>query len=161
LAANDIRWRLAAEVRYHGQGDRVEVVLAEPTLSKIDPASAVTIFEAEYSRLYGRTVPGGAAEAVTWRLAGESENTVRQYALADTYAKERTSDPTGERQMYLPASGAYATVPIYDRARVAPGTTLAGPLVLTEPESTLIVAYPSTVSILASGTVHVALEDKS
>ena len=54
-----------------------------------------------------------------------------------------------------------ATVPIYDRARVAPGTTLAGPLVLTEPESTLIVAYPSTVSILASGTVHVALEDKS
>jgi N-methylhydantoinase A len=161
LAAKDIRWRLAAEVRYHGQGDRVEVVLAEPTLSTIDPAGAVASFEAEYSRLYGRTVPGGVAEVVTWRLAGESENTIRQYSLAETYAKDRTSDPTGERRMYLPASKAYATVPVHERARIAPGTTLAGPLVLTEPESTLIVAYPSTVSILASGTVHVALEDQS
>jgi N-methylhydantoinase A len=161
LAAADIRWRLAAEVRYHGQGDRVEVELTEPGLSKVDPASAVARFEAEYRRLYGRTVPGGVAEVVTWRLAGESENIIRRYALADAYAKERTSDPTGERHMYLPASKSFAAVPVHERARITPGTTLMGPLVLTEPESTLIVAYPSTVSILESGTVHVALEDQS
>ena len=161
LAAEAIRWRLAAEVRYHGQGDRVEVVLAEPALAAIDPAGAVQAFEAEYQRLYGRTVPGGIAEVVTWRLSGESPNTIRQYALADAYAKEQSGDPTGERRLYLPASRAFETVPVYERARIAPGAKLAGPLVLTEPESTLIVAYPSAVSILPSGTVHVALEDKS
>ncbi|MDA0342458.1 MAG: hydantoinase/oxoprolinase family protein [Proteobacteria bacterium] len=159
LPATEIRWRLAAEIRYHGQGDSVEVVLSQRPAIKIDPASAVAAFETEYRRLYGRTVPGGVAEVVTWRLAGESENMVRQYALAEIYAKDRSTEPTGQRRLYLPASKAYQTVPVHERARIPPGATLAGPLVLTEPESTLIVAYPATVTVLASGSVHVMLED--
>ena len=159
LPPMEICWRLAAEIRYHGQGDSVEVVLAQHSVIKIDPAGAVTAFETEYRRLYGRTVPGGVAEVVTWRLAGESENMVRQYALAEIYAKDRSTEPTGERRLYLPTSKTYEAVPVHERARIPPGTILAGPLVLTEPESTLIVAYPATVSILVSGSVHVMLED--
>ena len=34
---------------------------------------------------------------------------------------------------------------------------LAGPLILTEPESTLVVAYPAVVRVLDSGTVEVQL----
>jgi N-methylhydantoinase A len=159
LAKPDIQWRLTAEVRYQGQGDSVEVLLSETDLTPVDPMSAVAAFEDEYRRLYGRTVPGGIAEAVTWRIAGESENTIRQYALADTYAKTASAAPTGTRRMYLPASKTYENVPVHDRARTALGSTLTAPLVLTEPESTLIVAYPATVSVLPSGTVHVALEE--
>jgi N-methylhydantoinase A len=159
LPPMEICWRLAAEIRYHGQGDSVEVVLAQHSVIKIDPAGAVTAFETEYRRLYGRTVPGGVAEVVTWRLAGESENMVRQYALAEIYAKDRSTEAAGKRRLYLPTSKTYEAVPVHERARIPPGTILAGPLVLTEPESTLIVAYPATVSILVSGSVHVMLED--
>jgi len=159
LPPMEICWRLAAEIRYHGQGDSVEVVLAQHSVIKIDPAGAVTAFETEYRRLYGRTVPGGVAEVVTWRLAGESENMVRQYALAEIYAKDQSTEAAGKRRLYLPTSKTYEAVPVHERARIPPGTILAGPLVLTEPESTLIVAYPATVSILVSGSVHVMLED--
>ena len=159
LPPMEICWQLAAEIRYHGQGDSVEVVLAQHSVIKIDPAGAVTAFETEYRRLYGRTVPGGVAEVVTWRLAGESENMVRQYALAEIYAKDQSTEAAGKRRLYLPTSKTYEAVPVHERARIPPGTILAGPLVLTEPESTLIVAYPATVSILVSGSVHVMLED--
>jgi len=49
-------------------------------------------------------------------------------------------------------------VPVYGRDAVPCGTVLKGPLILTEPESTLVVAYSSTVTVLDSATVKVVLE---
>jgi N-methylhydantoinase A len=143
-------------MRYMGQGNSIKVDLGAD-LGRLDAASAGGKFEAEYVRLYGRAVPGGIPEAITWRLIGESARTTRRYSLA-RHAAVGAVPPAGKRRMFLPATKAFATVPTYDRYTLPGGTTLTGPLILTEPESTLVVSYPAKVTVLESGTVRVKLE---
>ncbi len=157
LSERDIDWSWSAEMRYVGQGSSLKVGLGA-NLDGLDANTASRGFEDEYVRLYGRPVPGGIPEAITWRLVGESARTTRRYGLArqgDTGSLPRPRD----RRIYLPSQKAYRSVPAYDRYAVPGGTVLAGPLVLTEPESTLVVAYPATVTVLESGTVRIKLED--
>ncbi|MGI9331647.1 MAG: hydantoinase/oxoprolinase family protein, partial [Gammaproteobacteria bacterium] len=158
-----IQWRLSAEIRYSGQGNTVEVLLSAPTLAPPDNTAILELFEAEYSRLYHTTVPGGVPELVTWRVSGSSEATVRRFALA-TGAHLQLDEPARSgavRNLYRVDTRSYEDVPVYERYALAPGTRLMAPLVLTEPESTLVVASLAEVRVLDSLTVQVNLELES
>jgi len=104
--------------------------------------------------LYRKLIEGGEPEVVTWRLSGASVAEVLPFELADS----STSAEASERQVYLPNEKKYAMVPVYQRYGLVPGTEVASPAVLVEPESTLVVAYPGRISVLASGTVRVELD---
>lgn len=156
LEEKDILWSWSAEMRYSGQGNSIKVALGDD-LKALDAAVLGQRFEAEYVRLYGRPVPGGIPEAITWRLIGESARTTRRYGLAQG-APSDGALKAGKRRIYLPGEKAFRVVPVYERYAVPCGTVLKGPLILTEPESTLVVAYPSTVTVLDSATVKVVLE---
>ncbi|MFT5447552.1 MAG: hypothetical protein ACI9DC_002728, partial [Gammaproteobacteria bacterium] len=64
----------------------------------------------------------------------------------------------GERSMYLPSTRTFEPVAIFDRYRLPAGTELVAPVVLVEPESTLVVACKGQVRVLDSGTVEVLLD---
>ncbi|MEM7407917.1 MAG: hydantoinase/oxoprolinase family protein [Pseudomonadota bacterium] len=154
LAEDDIRWRLTAEVRYGGQGNTVAATVSESAPGTVDPAAVLAAFEAEYLRLYRKLIEGGVPEVVTWRLSGASDANVMRFELANAAPDARPV----EREIYLPATRSRAPVPVYQRYALKPGTEVAAPAVLVEPESTLVVAYPGTVTVLDSGTVQVDLE---
>ncbi|MSP88431.1 MAG: hydantoinase/oxoprolinase family protein [Alphaproteobacteria bacterium] len=159
LTDRDIHWSGSAEMRYVGQGNSVKVDLGADWAG-LDAAGIGRKFEAEYVRLFGRPVPGGIPEAITWRVIGESARTTRRYGLARSVTASAMLAPR-QRRIYLPGEKTYRTVPSYDRYAVPLGTVLRGPLILAEPESTLIVSYPATVTVLDSATVRVELEGKS
>jgi len=165
LQPEQIEWRLSAEVRYAGQGNTVEILISAPALTPVGAGEILVRFESEYVRLYRKTVPGGIPELVTWRLSGGSAEEVKRYRLAGGASPEPESAagerPHMERQMYLPGEKAYRSVPVYRREALAPGTRLRAPLVIAEPESTLVVAHPGEVAVLSSGTVEVLLEDEA
>ncbi|NIS29014.1 MAG: hypothetical protein GWN07_02790 [Actinobacteria bacterium] len=48
---------------------------------------------------------------------------------------------------------------MYDRYRLGAGATLDGPVVLVEPESTLVVPVEARVRVLEGGTVEVVTDD--
>lgn len=164
LPEEEIRWRLSAEIRYVGQGNTVEVLISAPSLEILDRGAMQARFEAEYARLYRKTVPGGTPEAVTWRVSGSSESEVKHFRLAaaPSYTELRSNateaDVNQERSIYRPDVKRYDTVPVYRRAELAAGTCLPAPLILTEPESTLVVAYPGRVGVLSGGTIEIVLE---
>ena len=155
LDASAVHWRLSAEVRYIGQGNTVQVAMANPATQPMAPDAIASGFEAEYERLFHKLVPGGEPEVVTWRVSGSSESSVRHFRLGN----ETTSMPgTGERRrIYRSDERRYQEVAVHPRQALAPGTRLEGPLIITEPESTLVVPCPATVRVLASGTVQVEL----
>jgi N-methylhydantoinase A len=157
MAPEDIVWRLSAEIRYVGQGNTVEVVIGSEDLELASKDVIHAQFEAQYERLYRKTVPGGVPELVTWRVSGSSETTVRHYRLAGQGAQTLSNEPTGQRRLYRPDVKRYDVVPVFERYALAPGTQLMGPLVITEPESTLVVAYAAQVSVLDSGSIEVVL----
>jgi N-methylhydantoinase A len=65
----------------------------------------------------------------------------------------------GKRDVYLPARGKYAPVPVYDRYSLKPGTKLSGPLILEERESTLVVPVVSEVRVLPDFTISVLIKE--
>ncbi|MCE2519251.1 MAG: hydantoinase/oxoprolinase family protein [Alphaproteobacteria bacterium] len=149
-----VEWRATAEVRYVGQGNTVDV----PIDAKPERSAVLAGFEAAYNKTFGRLVPGGVPEVVTWRLVGTSPMLPRSFALD---AAEPGDVMGSSRAIYLPASKGFGEVPVYDRYTLSAGTSLEGPLVMVEPESTLVVAYPADVAVLEDGSVEVVLTEVS
>ena len=55
-------------MRYSGQGHEITVPLPAGTLTESDGAAIRASFEAEYAKLYGRTIPDVEPEILSWTL---------------------------------------------------------------------------------------------
>jgi N-methylhydantoinase A len=152
--AGEVEWTLGADMRYFGQGAEVRVAFP---YGAIDGAGLVKMFEENYRRLYGRTVPGARPQVITWRLTGKAPGRGHRFEWGKDRSKGRVE--AQRRKIYLPLEKKYVEVKVYDRYSVPPGTVLEGPLVLEERECTLVAAVKSRVTILADLTVSVAIEE--
>jgi N-methylhydantoinase A len=100
-----------ADMRYHGQGYEIPVPW-EPGLEER--------FNALHEQLYGFRMPGTASEIVNLRAVGTGD-------------RPQPDLPEAEPTPSQLAAGTYA------RAELAPGTTVAGPSIITEFDSTTLV----------------------
>ena len=142
----DITIRRFAAMRYAGQGYQVEAEVAA-----LDRDALRAAFEAEYRRLYGRTEPGLPVETVGWRVivAGPTPR------LELARPREGTARSlTGTRPAWFGAGFVQAAV--HDRTALRPGDTLAGPALVEERESTLVLPPGSRASVDAALNLVVA-----
>jgi N-methylhydantoinase A len=108
-------------------------------------------FEAAYRALFGRTPPGAAAQFVTLRLSatapmpGAGQRLELPRHAGDAALK-------GHRHIFFEAGGWLKTA-VYDRYALPPGTTLSGPAVFEEDESTFIVGPGAAVRLLPDGSI--------
>ncbi|MBI2204724.1 MAG: hydantoinase/oxoprolinase family protein [Candidatus Rokubacteria bacterium] len=142
-----IRVDLHADMRYRGQTSEIQVSLpldaaAETSTSRETPgespvATIARRFEATYRQLYQRTNPELGIEVVTWRLtvSGPDPAVPRWRLAGDPGAGAPV--PKKRRDVFL--RGAYESVPVYDRDRLATGARIAGPAIVEERESTAVV----------------------
>jgi N-methylhydantoinase A len=156
--AADASWVLGADMRYFGQGAEVPVSLAYEPVSARTGEAMLAAFEAQYRRLYGRTVPGARPQVITWRLTGRARQEGHRFQWGDGRVRE-ASAARGRREIYLPLKGAYGTVDVYERYALPPAHVLEGPLVLEERECTIVVPVKAKVEILADLTVSVTLRE--
>jgi N-methylhydantoinase A len=63
----------------------------------------------------------------------------------------------GQRPVYFPEAGGYTPTPVYDRYRLAPGATFAGPAVVEEEESTAVVVPRASCAIDAQWNLVITL----
>jgi N-methylhydantoinase A len=155
---SSIKWHIGAEMRYAGQGHNVSVTLPWREVSAAMAPALLKAFEASYKQLYGHLVPGATAQVITWRLTGRSQVKSHTFAWGDTRVSA-TAVMRGKREIYLPLKKRYGAVPVYDRYSLKPGSRLAGPVVLEERESTLVVPVRADVRILRDYTVSIAFRE--
>jgi N-methylhydantoinase A len=154
IARTEARVSLAADVRYRGQGDAVTVALGEGLEG--DPAWHVgRAFEAEYVRLYGRQPPDVEPEVVTWRVRVSTERP----RLRVTARRGRSAGDArkGRRPAWFSETGGFVDTTVYDRYLLTPGTTVRGPAVLEERESTAVVGPGGTGTVDDTGNLVVTL----
>ena len=65
----------------------------------------------------------------------------------------------GKRSIFHPLKQKFLLAPVYDRYSLKPGTRLAGPVILEERESTLVVPVAAEVKILPDYTVSVTIKE--
>jgi len=141
----------AVDMRYRGQGAEVRVPLEDLSVTRSALAGA---FAAAYVRLYGREVEGVPVEIVTWRVRCRREGPpVDVFDRAGDAAGDRGAAPVhGERRAWIPDTDATAQVPVYRRDTLEPGMTLAGPALVEETQSTLVLGR-GTARVLPGGTI--------
>jgi N-methylhydantoinase A len=158
VAAGSITWSIGVQMRYLGQGHSVPVSIPYCRLDAAAAPRVLRAFEACYRRLYGALVPGALPQVITWRLTGRAAMKRHRFQWGDARASTGGA-ARGRRRMFLPVRGKFAEVPVFERYALAPGSTLAGPLVLEERESTLVVPMAATVTILPDHTVSVMIRE--
>jgi len=153
-----LKWWIGAEMRYAGQGHNVSVNLPwRPVNAAMAPA-LIREFERSYRQFYGHLVPGAAPQVITWRLTGRSVVRNHRFAWGDARVSAKPV-MRGKRSIYLPLRKKFQPVPVYDRYSLKPGTRIAGPLILEERESTLVVPVAAGVKILPDFTVEVMIKE--
>jgi len=138
LNAREITFHRTADMRYIGQGHEVSVVLPDGVLVAADLARISAAFEKAYITLYGRKGPDVALQVVNWRVvaSGPRPKMNWQFPRHGGVLKDARK---GSRQAYFPERGGYVETAIYDRYALQPGMSFAGPAIVEERESTLIV----------------------
>ena len=98
-----------------------------------------------YRTLFGRTGPDVPLEGVSWRvLSSGPRPKVRLRAPSGAQASEALK---GQRRVYFPEWEEHRPVPVYDRYVLVAGTTLQGPAVIEERESTTIVGPGARIDV--------------
>jgi N-methylhydantoinase A len=115
-------------------------------------------FEKRYRQLYGHLVPNAAPQVVTWRLTGRSVVKSHRFTWGDSRVSAKPV-MRGKREIFLPVKKKYVPVPVYDRYSLKPGAKVAGPVILEERESTLVVPVAADVRILPDYTVSVEIKE--
>ena len=147
VALGTRRW---AFMRYRGQGHEIEIALPDAALSDADLPALAQAFEAEYARQFSRIVPGMAIEILNWRLVASAD---RAHAVACA-PQGRSGVADATRPIRCDLTGARVTARVIDRARLLPGETVAGPALITEPQTTTLVSADFTATTDAQGNLR-------
>lgn len=132
------------EMRYRGQGHQIPVAYD----GGVD--AAFEAFHAAHRRAFGYDRRDEEVEVVLLRLSGTAPAATDRLPLPEIVAGE---DPVIARSP-LWIDGGFVEVPVYDRARLAPGTVLSGPLIVEQQDTTLVVGRQAvTVDALGGITV--------
>jgi N-methylhydantoinase A len=106
-------------------------------------------FTAQYAALYGHAEAQSEVEAVNWRLRATA-TAKEANSIASALAARRPPEGKarkGSRAIYIPERQAFMDVPVFDRYALRPGDRYAGPAVVEERESTVIVGTDATFEI--------------
>jgi len=140
VPAGEVTHARFSDLRYVGQGHEVRVALP----AELDAGALTRVFELEYTRLYGRKGPDVQVEAISWRVVSSGPHPVLD--LAHPAPGEGSSAPKGKRPAYFGRAG-FVDTPVYDRYSLRPGHRLAGPAIVEERESTLVVGEGHVVEV--------------
>ncbi|HET7266369.1 MAG TPA: hydantoinase/oxoprolinase family protein [bacterium] len=161
VRGDEIGFRRWADMRYRGQGYEVRVPLPDAPLEPGGAAALRDAFERAYAAIYGHTAPGVPVDVVGWRVAAYGPKPVLPSYGAGAPTAGRSPGGSGalktRRAIYLPEHRGFADAPVYDRYRLVPGDEFAGPAVVEERESTVVVGPDARVRM--DGWLNLVIED--
>ncbi|HKQ65664.1 MAG TPA: hydantoinase/oxoprolinase family protein [Methylomirabilota bacterium] len=143
--AGEVMLARSADARYVGQG--YEVTVPVP-LGRLDGAALARVrstFHEVYAARYGYANPAEPVEIVTWKLSAVGGSP--RVALAKAGAGSVDVRRKAMRRAYFPEARGYADTPVYDRYELAAGTTLTGPAIVEERESTTVLPPGVTATV--------------
>ncbi len=141
---------IEADMSYVGQTHTLAVALEATDLG--DAATLRGAFERAYLKAYGRLLDGIAVRLLNLRLAVIGRRPKLDLKrLAPTGTGSVAAARTGSRPMF--AAGAWADTPVYDRLALPVGAEIAGPAVLEQLDTTIIVEPGQTARVDDFGNV--------
>lgn len=140
VAADQVRFSYTVDMRHVGQGHEISVGLPDG-----DPGAQgfldelLARFHDAYIKLYGRNVSGTEAEVITWRIRARGPKGDVTPSRMRASSASSGQALKGRRPVYFQESGGFVDTPVYDHYALAPGQQVAGPAIVEQRESTVVV----------------------
>lgn len=132
---------LSLDVRYYGQTPYMNMKLGSIPSRRADLDSIVAEYRARYEAEFGYQLPEDVAtvEIVNARVAAIGTTDDVELATADDDAGDAESARKNSRDVYFDDVGDFAETPIYDRTELDAGTSIEGPAVIEQTDTTVLV----------------------
>ena len=147
VEAEDIRMERSADMRYVGQG--FEIVVPVPG-GKLGPGLQETLaatFSETYKSLFGRILADVPVETITWRLSASEPPPRPDIRFRTAGPNIPEGGVKGHRPVFLTEEGGFVDCPVLDRYSLEPGSTVDGPAIVEERESTVFVGPDARCAI--------------
>ncbi len=148
-----------ADGRFLGQGFDLVVPLPPGPYDDSGPGRAVLrgAFETAYREKFALTPPGVPVEFINIRVAVRAPVSGSDVVLEGRHGGGARAALKGTRRAYFPGVEGWVETAVYDRYRLGIGDELAGPAVVEEEGSTLVVGPGGTARVAASGNIVMTL----
>ncbi|PPR61493.1 MAG: Acetophenone carboxylase gamma subunit [Alphaproteobacteria bacterium MarineAlpha4_Bin2] len=159
IASKDIRIHRQIDIRYFGQTHEIQVSLPEG-----DPRTAFAnlrdLFERRYAEVYTFATLEAPLEIINWKVSASGPDPKFETGYALETDKNPSSKGTlkGLRQVYFAPDG-YRETPVYDRYSLRPGTSIDGPALIEERESTCLLTPGSHAQVDEQHNIVAELEE--
>jgi N-methylhydantoinase A len=150
---DDLHEQRVAYMRYVGQGHEVSVPLPLRQLETRDAETLQQAFDETYTRFYGRTIPDMDVEVLTWALTltGPVDD---PRPVAEPATVGGAPAANGTRKLFNTRTADYEKVPVYARDSLSPGMRIPGPAIVSESQTTTVVAPDFDAHIEGRGYIH-------
>ncbi|MFN3686265.1 hydantoinase/oxoprolinase family protein [Salinarimonas sp.] len=152
------------DMAYLGQTHTVavplDVAIAEGRVAAPTRAGVEASFAAAYERVYGRLLPGGTTRVLNLRTAIIGKRPKFDLArLAPSADASLERARRGTRRVYV--AGAWQEAAIYDRLALPVGAAIAGPAVLEQPDTTILIEPGFSGRVDRLGNIVIAAEESA
>ena len=131
-----------AYMRYVGQGHEISVPLPVESYGERHAGLFRQCFEDAYRQLYGRVIEGVEIEVLSWTLTMAAPRRKEEEKVSAAFSAQNralTPLPLGRQKLFDPATGQRTEASVYLRGELAPETTIRGPALITEEQTTTVV----------------------
>jgi N-methylhydantoinase A len=150
--------RRSAFMRYNGQGHEIEIPLPDRPLMDSDIQPLTQAFEAEYGKQFSRPVPGMQIEILNWSVqVATPDGDIPQ--VTETLDLS-TLTPSETRPILCDVDGTEKEAAFIARDRLHPGQRIAGPALITEPQTTTLVSADFSAHVDAIGNLVLIQDQK-
>ena len=104
-------------------------------------------FYKAYEKAFSRYMTDAPIQGLTWRLRAQCPLPSLEIKYSAKKEGGEAAALKGRRKAYFPEQNSFIECPVYERYLLKPGTTLKGPAILEERESTTIAGVDSELSI--------------
>lgn len=150
--------RRTAFMRYRGQGHEIEIDLPGRSLAASDIAGLRAAFDDEYRRQFRREVPNMVIEILNWSVTVASK--VARSPTRGPAPAHRSVKPDETRPILCDVTGAWRPAAMYDRKRLGPGSTLHGPALIVEPQTTTFVSADFAAAVDGVGNLWLTRDEE-
>jgi N-methylhydantoinase A len=162
-AAKDTRvmFQRTLLMRFVGQGAETDLVIDPKPFTQWFRKEIRERFDTEYKRLYGRTYPETPVEFVTFKVRASLPRKPFSMPRLTGGANTLAACIKGQRKAFSVVNKTYIDFTVYDRSLLFAGAGFAGPAIIEERESTIVMGEDASATVDDTGFVWIRIGEEA
>lgn len=153
IAGHNLAIERFAEMRYLGQEHTIRIPVLEADISGVDLGHLRRRFDSLYESAYAHSLPDHGVEFVILRLVAIGEIDKPPAFEIPASSRNKKMRSSGKRDIYIADERQSFSCKVYARESLMPGSVLAGPAIVEEWSTSILILPNQQVSIDRFGTL--------